>query len=293
MKFKTFTTILVLLLFLTFQTDIFAQKNKMLNAKKQAQSETLAIEPPPQYFTYVTDKRFKVIHDLEGEIFNPAVYQTEQQLPLELSPGQMQIILGRQKVTIDGLQGLKELTITSKYPDRVGYIYELMDKDGKIARLKMVTNQDKYIDVIYFYSQEMGEHAFLMAEKTDEEVAADKSFYTPQDMYFVRSYRNLLDKEFKPYSMVEDASIDPTPTPIERSQNFSIKFEEEQISSPKGTFRLKKAQTFTYALEDFPSVRSMIDATVKGKPNHIYIFLNFKQQVEFIEIDNTRYFLMP
>ena len=103
----------------------------------------------------------------------------------------------------------------------------------------------------------------------------------------------MLDKEIKPYSIVKDATIDPTPMPIERSQNFSIKFEEEQISSPQGTFRLKKAQTFTYSLEDFPSVRSMIDVVIKGKPNHIYIFLNFKQQIEFIEIDNTRYFLLP
>jgi len=272
------------LFFISLSTlNLFAQTNAF------AQNDASQTES----FTYVSDRRYNVIHELDGEVFVPSMYQIGQGDINGLNPGQIVLNILPAKIMINGVESLGEFQILSKHPDRVGYIYELMDIKGQSARLKVVLNQEKFVDLLYFYSKSAGEHTFYLAQKKEAELASEKTYFTGKNQYFVRAYSNLIDKTFFPYSMIDDATVSDQPTKIKQSDNLSFVFGENTVTTPKGTFDIKDANTYAYNLQGFPSVKSMIEINLKGKSGKVLVFLNFKQQIELIEVANSRYFLMP
>ncbi|OWY19031.1 hypothetical protein C7N43_23415 [Sphingobacteriales bacterium UPWRP_1] len=282
MKHFTFTLLMTVV---AAYGQLMAQTNSFMQPKNSAEASAT--------YTFVSDRRYNVIHELDGEEFIPAQYQAGQGDIKNLKPGQMMIDILPSTIQINGAEGLGNFQILSKYPDRVGYIYELMDEKGQTARLKVVVDQDNYVDLIYLFSKANGEHTFYLAQKKDSELAAEKNYFTGKNQYFIRSYGNLVEKTIFPYSVVENATAGDQPVRIKQADNISIVFNEKTVSTPKGTFDIKEANTFAYNLEGFPAVKSMIEIALKGKPGKMYVFLNFKQQIEFIEVANTRYFLMP
>ena len=247
------------------------------------------------YYTYTTDRRYNVIQEVDGEKFYPSHYQAGGDEKIEIPAGKVAVTVQKGALKIDGIDGLNPglFSIISKTEQKVGFVYELMDKKNQPARFKIVIDQtDKYVVLLYFYSKMLGEYTFYLAEKTDEQHSIDASYFTPKSMYFVRSYGNLVEKELHPYSMVKDIAITDKPTPIKQTDNITIRCTDTSISLPEGSFDIKEANSYAYNLDGFPSVRSMIEIKTKGKTK-IGIFLNFKQQIEFIQIGNTRYFLKP
>ena len=212
---------------------------------------------------------------------------------MDIEAGEMVISIYTGKVVIRGIENLGVFHITKKTKERVGYVYELMSKEGKSARFKVVLGQDDYINLLYFYSRALGEHTFFLAEKEDQALAAEQNFFTPKSKIFVRSYGNLVDKEVKPFSIIKDLSVSKNEERIMMNSPMTVKFGEYNCSTPQGTFSIKEAKTYEYRSAEFPSVRSMIELFVREKPKRIYIYLNFKQEIECIEIGDTRYFLMP
>ncbi|MGB0839153.1 MAG: hypothetical protein ACPGXL_03375, partial [Chitinophagales bacterium] len=79
-------------------------------------------------YTFISDKRYAVIHELEGEVFIPATHQIEQTKPINLAAGDVRIILNSRQVRFMGVEALKgfRFQTMSKFEDRVGYIYKLM-----------------------------------------------------------------------------------------------------------------------------------------------------------------------
>lgn len=280
MQSRIFT---LLLFFALALPNLFAQTNAF------AQQEGTQVES----FTYVSDRRYNVIHELDGEMFVPSQYQIGQGEIKGLNLGQVILNILPAKVMISGVESLGEFQILSKYPDRVGFIYELMDLKGQSARLKVVVNQEKYVDLLYFFSKTAGEHTFYLALKKDTELAAEKTYFTGKNQYFVRAYSNLIDKTFYPYSIIEDATKTDQASRVKQSDNLTIAFTDKTVTTPKGTFEIKDANTYAYNLQGFPGVKSMIEINLKGKAGKMMVFLNFKQQIELIELANTRYFLMP
>lgn len=244
-------------------------------------------------FTYVSDRKYNVIHELDGETFIPSMYQQGQGEIKGLNPGQMRVNIFTSSIAITGVQDLGTFQIVSKYPDKVGYIYELMDAKGQAARLKVVVNQDNYVDLVYLYSKSWGEHTFYLAQKKETELAAEKAHFTSKNHYFVRSYNNLIDKTIYPYAVIEDATKTDQPTRIKQTDNVSFSFTDKSVTTPRGTFDIKDANTYAYNLQGYPGVKSVIEVNLKGKPGKLMVYLNFKQQIEVIEIGNARYTLMP
>lgn len=196
---------------------------------------------------------------------------------------------------IDGVPALApgKYQIVSKTEGKIGFVYELMDRKNQPARFKVVIDQDKYVNLLYFYSKTMGEYTFYLAEKSEEELSGENSYFTPKNLYFVRSMGNLVDKELRPYAMIKDVTLSDRLTPIKQTDHIVIRCTDTSISMPEGTFDIKEANSYVYNLEGYPSVRSMMEVKLKSKPGKIVIFLNFKQQIEFIQINDTRYFLKP
>lgn len=244
-------------------------------------------------YSFVSENRYETIHELDDQHFVPSKYQLGQKEILPIEAGEMTLSIFTGMVVIRGVEGLATFHITHKEKDRVGYIYELMSKEGKTARFKVVLDQEDYINLLYFYSKALGEHTFFLAEKEDQTLAAEKKFFTPKSKIFVRSYGNLVDKDFKPYMIVKDMTMNNTPERIMMESPLSIDFKEYTCNTPQGSFSIKEAKTYEYRTGEFPSVRSRIELFVKEKPKRIYIYLSFKQEIECIEIGDTRYFLMP
>lgn len=246
-------------------------------------------------YSYMSDKRYNVIHELNGQVFIPAKYQESQDRPVGVSPGAMRIKLTNSRVTIEGIDNLSgTFQVLTKQEGKVGYVYDLLDGNGKEARLKVVVDQDSYVNLLYFNSKTLGEHTFFLAEKSAEELSADKNYFTAKDKYFIRSYSNLVKKEIFPYKVIENMEIDHEKERLYPDDNVYFKFSEDKIETTWGTFPVKKAETFAFRLAGHPGVKSMIAVSLKKKkPNKMNIYLNFKQQVEVIEIGKKRYYLHP
>jgi hypothetical protein len=247
---------------------------------------------PPTY-TYNTERRYTIIHELNGEQFMPAQYQLGTNDVAPLYPGDVNITITPQSIRFEGVKDLSELQILSKFVDRIGYVYELMDKKGQPARFKVVLDQDKYVSLLYFYSKTLGEHTFFLAQKEAQDRAAELNHFTPKSELFVRAYQSLLDVKVQPYTMQKDYTTNEKPMVLKPSDNISFDFKEATVGTPQGTFSIKKANTYAYNMEEMPSVTSVVEIQTQGKPGKVLIYLNYKQQIEFIEVGTARYFLMP
>lgn len=264
--------------------------------QKGKKGKQLEIVPDTVFhYTYNTDRRYNVIQEIDWEEFFPAEYQEGTGEKVPVKAGQMRLQVQGGTLQIDGVDPLApgKYQIVSKTEGKVGFVYELMDRKNQPARFKVVIDQDKYVNLLYFYSKTMGEYTFYLAEKSDEELSGENSYFTPKNLYFVRSMGNLVDKELRPYAMIKDVTLSDRLTPIKQTDHIVIRCTDTSISMPEGTFDIKEANSYVYNLEGYPSVRSMMEVKLKSKPGKIVIFLNFKQQIEFIQINDTRYFLKP
>lgn len=268
---------------------------KKTSEKNTQNSKAEKKEDMPEIaYTFTTDRRYENIHEINGEEFFPAKHQIGQGSPTTVLPGDIYVRILEQFVEVKGVKDIPaRIQLVSKSVSKVGFVYELMDSKGQPARLKIVVDQDKFVNLIYFYSKSLGEHTFFLAEKAPEERAADLGFFTPQKELFVRAYQNLLDKTVKPYALIEDYTLSDRQKMLKPTSNVSITFKETTVSTPQGTFDIKKADTFAYQLEGFPNIASMIEISTKGKPGKVYVFINYMQNIELIQVENTRYFLMP
>jgi hypothetical protein len=92
--------------------------------------------------------------------------------------------------------------------------------------------------------------------------------------------------------MIEDVTNNNIEVRIERGKGYKFSFSENTVTTPKGSFSIKKANTFHFQTKEYPGVRSRIEITTKEKPGTIYIYISFKQEIELIEVAESRYFLM-
>lgn len=250
-------------------------------------------EKAPPTFTYNTERRYTVIHELDGEQFMPAQYQLGTNDVAPLFPGDVNIKISPHNLRFEGVKDLSDFQILSKFVDRVGYVYELMDKKGQPARFKVVLDQDKYVNLLYLFSKTLGEHTFFLAQKNEQDRAIELNHFTPKNELFVRAYQSLLNVKVNPYTMQKDYSKGEKPIVLKPSDNITFDFQETSVATPQGTFSIKKANTYAYLMDGHPSITSVIEIQTQGKPSKILIYLNYKQQIELIEVGTTRYFLMP
>ncbi|MFK7907721.1 MAG: hypothetical protein AB8B69_21460 [Chitinophagales bacterium] len=289
-------TFLILLFLCVFSSNaVIAQPNTPNSEESEpavveGEEEEEKIEPR---YSFVSENRYKTIHELDDQYFFPAKYQLGQKEIVPIDAGQMMVSIQTGMIIIRGVENLGTFHITQKEKERVGYVYELMNKAGQTARFKVVLDQDSYINLLYFYSRALGEHTFFLAEKEDQALAAEQNFFTPKSKFFVRHYGNLLKKEVKPFSVIKDLTLSEIEERVAMESPMTISFTEFNCSTPQGTFSIKEAKTYEYRSAEFPSVRSRIELFVKEKPKRVFIYLSFKQEIECIEIGDTRYFLMP
>ena len=143
----------------------------------------------------------------------------------------MKIYIGLRELHFQGIEELEErsFNIISKHRERVGFIYELLDDKGQEARLKVVVDQNKYVNLLYFNSKKYGEHTFFLAEKSDAKLAQQKSHFTPKTQYFVRGYAHLIGRDIFPFQRFNQLENE-TVVDISKQENCAISFREYENS---------------------------------------------------------------
>ena len=274
---------------------------KTVNKAKETETEEAApaklpdIAPQPNIdYTYATDRKYEVVHELNNQFFLPSEVIEGNDSPYEVAPGDVLIRLTSMNIQIKGIEGLDILRINNKYKDKVGFVYEVYNTHRDIAKLKIVVDQDNFVNLLYFYSKEMGEYTFLLKERSREELSRMRTHFTSKSELMVRGYDQMIDHTFVPYSIVKQYKRNNFPEPIQIEDNIEFSFKEKEVRTPVGTFRVKKAKTFAFKLEGYPGIRAMTEISLKDtKYDKMFVFLNFKQNIEIIQIGDHRYFLMP
>ncbi len=271
----------------------FAQEQAVEEATEA--SDSIVVEEPKISFEYTYDReqRYSVIHELNGEIFVPGGVQEGNGKVQYIEAGDVVIKLNKGSVNIVGIsEEWNSFELVQKRQDvKLGYVYELMDQKARPAVLKIVLDEDKFVQLLYFQSKAIGEYTFYLPQRTAEEESEDEAYYTFMGEYFYRDYSNLVDKKIVPYKMIKNVDQTNIPERIPKSKNYFFEFKDDQVTTPLGTFPIKRAKTFAYRLPGHDTVRFMIEVELKDKIKYLYIFLDYKSEIYFMEIDNARFFL--
>jgi len=255
-------------------------------------------EPARKNFTYVEDKRFMSIHDLNNYTFVP----NEEEIPdwgkESIQEGKVQIHITQSNVFFKGIPDIESYNIISKNPSKTGYDLELMDarNPGRMAVLKVVTDDDLYAHLIYIYSKDFGELTYMLPLKPQAVLEREREFYTQKTDVIVRSYASLVGTEIIPFEWVEEYKKAYNKAKLSSMDNIKIQFEDEKIIYNKGEqvkdYTIKKAKTSEFKNKAQPHLTYLVEIQVEEVNQDFKIYLNKYNLIEVIEIRGSHFFLM-
>lgn len=249
-------------------------------------------------YTYVEDKRFMSIHDLNNYTFVP----NEEEIPdwgkESIAEGKVQIHVTQSSVYFKGIQDLESYSIISKNPSKTGYNLELMDarNPGRMAIMKIVTDDDLYAHLIYIYSKDFGELTYFLPLKPQAVLERERNFYTQKTDVIVRSYASLVGTEIIPFEWVDEYKKGYNKAKLSSMDNISIQFEDEKIIYNKGEqvkdYTIKKAKTSEFKNKNQPHLTYLVEIQVEEVGEDFKVYLNKYNLIEVIEIRGSHFFLM-
>ncbi len=240
-----------------------------------------------QEYTYKTDRSFKHIHEVESYTFKPSIYQqTKDQLGI--AAGEVQIQIKGDSLLIEGVPGVGNYHIKSRFRINDNFIYELLQGAGamKHSRFRIINNAYGQTQILYLFDKDTGPHVFLLPDDTPENQKAKLEEYSAQRDHFVRSYINLCGKDFIAFQGNDYRELaEPT----------EISFEKRKIEWTEGKsteqYKVKRATTYEYITPDFPAVRSLIKVKLKKQKERLLVYVNYRHEVECIEFQGKQLFL--
>ncbi len=240
-------------------------------------------------YTYQTDRSFNSIHEVDHYKFCPNIYQNTL-FSAYTAENEVSIEILGDSLRINGIDWLPNYHINARFQVVNNFVFDLMDSDSpeEITRMRIINDKHGHTRFLFLYSEAIGPHVFYLPERDKAEQARAKELYTAKNENFVRSYVNLLDKTFTPYQSGRYKNI---PQGQETQIHFDEYFVGLQTASGEHKFPIKEATTYELQSVDFPSVRSYIVVKTKNTKRPILVYLNFKQEIECIEVEGQRYFL--
>ncbi len=238
-------------------------------------------------YTFKTDRAFKHIHEVEGYSFRPSVYQTDKN-PLGVAPGEVEIMIKGDSLLIAGLPNVGNYHIKSRFRINNNFIYELLQGPAatKHSRFRIINNAYGQTIMLYLFDKDSGPHVFTLADDTAENQKAKLEKYSSQRDHFVRSYINLIGKAFMAFQGNDYQDLEE-PTEV----YFDKRYIEWTEGEKSNKYKVRKATTYEYISEDFPAVRSIIKVKLKKQKQRLLVYVNYRHEVECIELDGKRLFL--
>ncbi|MEZ4886084.1 MAG: hypothetical protein R3E32_15220 [Chitinophagales bacterium] len=249
-------------------------------------------------YTYRKDKSFKNIRQLQGQTFVPQEYSNGTLGKTYVEAGKVKIHIGNSMIHIEGISSLGNFNIVAASSTRVGYEFKLMDGRGySTSNMKVVVDQNNFVELIYLYSRKHGEFTFFLPSKTQKDLENERAYFSNKKSTLIESTNDLEDLVLVPYQQIVGIN-----NPLAVEEKISIK---KGISFEIGTkyviiksgnemqsYKLKKVNIELASLKDHPNIMEVFEMKTKGRKNNIKMFLNKENEIEFFDINNTRYTLL-
>lgn len=255
-----------------------------------------ATVPTSGDYTYQQDKQFRSVEQLTGQTFVPGEYIAERGGAVDLEAGEIKIYVGQDFVAFKGVENLNNFGIIAKRKIREGYELKLADRRGTdFAKMQILTDKKGHVHTLNYYSQKYGIYTFYLPKKTASQLKKERAYFTVKDKYTLKAYEDLVNQTIVPYMQVLDVTDKSGMSEkISMKKQFKIEFTEKQvkfsnaeksISYDVKRVKMKKSVKGT-------ELSSTLEIKLKQKPKKIILKLDDNNNIEFIGVKNTRYFLL-
>jgi len=249
-------------------------------------------------YTYRKDRPFHDIRQLQGQTFVPQEYSDGTLGKTQLKAGEIKIHVGNSMVHIDGIPELGSFNIVAAVSTRVGYEFKLMDSRGySPSKMKVVLDQNNFVELVYLYSRKHGEFTFFLPSKTKKDLAKERSYFSNKKSVLIEGQDDMADLELVPYQQIVNIN-----NPLALKEKISMK---KGLSFKIGTdyvifksenkterHKLSKSKITLASLKNHPNVMEIWELKTSGRKNNIKLFLNKRNEIEFFDINDIRYTLL-
>lgn len=246
-------------------------------------------------YTYQREKRFENIQQVAGQTFIPQEYAQGYSYRTELEAGDVKIGFTGNTVKIDGIKGVSTFTIVAKSKSRTGFDFKLADSRGyELSELRLLLDKDRYVAGIYFYSRSTGEINFSLPEKTQSQLQKERHYFTAKTATKVSIFNDLLGKNIVPIKYLSHQGNGVVEA-ISMNDKLNFKFAEGKVSvasaNSNKTYEVRRSKTQAYKGKD-PKIEQVLSVRLKNSRQTMQLYLNKDHHIEYIDMDNTKFFLM-
>lgn len=249
-------------------------------------------------YTYRKDRPFNNIRQLQGQTFVPQEYSDGTLGKTFVEAGKVKIHIGNSMVHIEGLPQVSNFNIVAASTTRVGYEFKLMDGRGyHTSKMKVVLDRKNFVELVYLYSRKYGEYTFFLPSKTQRDIEKERSYFSHKKSVVLESMEDLTDVSLVPYQQIVGIN-NPSSVKekISMKKQLKVKFGTKYVTvssaSGKQNYKMKKSKVAPVSLTDYPKVTEVWEIRTNNKKNNIQLFLNKANEIDFFEINNTRYSLL-
>ncbi|MGB1241040.1 MAG: hypothetical protein ACPG49_00870 [Chitinophagales bacterium] len=249
-------------------------------------------------YTYRKDRPFHDIRQLQGQTFVPQEYSDGTLGKTQVKAGDIKVHVGNNMVHIDGIPELGSFSIVAAASTRVGYEFKLMDSRGySPSKMKVVLDQNNFVELVYLYSRKHGEFTFFLPSKTKKDLAKERAYFSNKKTVLIEGQDDLSDLELVPYQQtvnVNNPLALKEKISIKKGLSFKIGTNYVIFKSGKTTkhHKLSKSKITLASLKNHPNVIEIWELKTTGRRNNVKLFLNKGNEIEFFDIDDIRYTLL-
>ncbi|MFK7906345.1 MAG: hypothetical protein AB8B69_14535 [Chitinophagales bacterium] len=249
-------------------------------------------------YTYRKDRPFHDIRQLQGQTFVPQEYSDGTLGKTQVKAGELKIHVGNSMVHIDGVSKLGSFNIVAAASTRVGYEFKLMDSRGySPSKMKIVLDQNNFVELVYFHSRKHGEFTFFLPSKTKKDLAKERSYFSNKKSLLIEGQDDMSDLELVPYQQIVNVNNPlALKEKISMKKGLSFKIGTNYVTFKSGNttkrHKLNKSKITLASLKSHPDVIEIWELKTSGRRNNVKLFLNKRNEIEFFDIDDVRYTLL-
>lgn len=248
-------------------------------------------------YTYQKDKRFTHVKQLNGQTFVPQEYIEGKGGRVFVRPDKIKIHISSAKMAFEGVDKLGFFNIVAKTKTKTGFNFKLTDGRGRDFSKLIIVMNGEYVRSMHLTSKKLGEYTFFLPQKSKSQLKQERRYFSSTRTTKSETYDELCKEPIVPYQQIRNVN-NPYSflEKISVKQKFSIDFAEGSVlfkdRKDSKRYRVKRVKKRDLTIKDNPAVKQVLDVKIKDKAKRIKVFLNDKNQIEFIELKGTRYLLM-
>ncbi len=258
--------------------------------------DSLEAEIDSNLYSLRHDIRIFSLADVIGRTIIPAEYEEGYTGPMPLTPGEKTVTISASRIAFSGMEdfpGMESFNVLSKTKAKHGFNFELMSKAGKTARLKIVLDPGKYLMLLYFNSEEFGEHTFFTGNKSKERLQMEGENFTYVDYKKIEAYSDLVGDTLKPYAWY-DVGKDPfLLSYLSPEDSILFAFDEGTLTTNEEVREIKKIKQGEPGKVRVSAPVEIYELSFRKGADVLRLHINKRREVAAIEYKWTAYILIP